>query len=252
MNAIVTQSMGAMVSFADVERMAEEMAAAKLFGQQTKQQILSLMLIAQANGQHPAAAARDYDVIKGRPSKKAEAMLRDFLLAGGSVEWHSYTDTKCEATFSHPQGGSVRVDWDKPRMQKAKISNDDMYSKYPRNMFRARCISEGVRTVYPVATGGMFTPEESRMMPTARHMGDVEVVGAPQELVDKAYAAADEGRDTFAAWWKQAGPANRELLRDEIDGLQGRVKEAEAKKNAPVLPVADVITDVPDSTEGQS
>ena len=92
-------------------------------------------------------------------------MLRDFLLAGGSVEWHAYTDAKCDATFSHPQGGSVRVDWDKARMTKAKISNDAMYSKYPRNMFRARCISEGVRTVYPVATGGMHAPEETRSMP---------------------------------------------------------------------------------------
>ena len=151
----------ALVPFDRLHDMAASMARAKLFGQQTPEQILSLMLIAQANGQHPAAAARDYDVIKGRPSKKAEAMLRDFLLAGGRVDWHIYTDTKCDATFSHPAGGSVRIDWDMARVKKARISNEDMYAKYPRNMLRARCISEGVRTVFPVATGGMLAPEEA-------------------------------------------------------------------------------------------
>lgn len=226
MNAVTLHEAGSVASFADVERMAEQMAAAKLFGTQTKQQILSLMLIAQANGQHPAAAARDYDVIQGRPSKKAEAMLRDFLTAGGSVQWHAYTDAKCDATFSHPQGGSVRVDWDMKRVKQAKISNEAMYSKYPRNMFRARCISEGVRTVYPVATGGLQTPEETRGLPV-RDMGAAEIV-APPELIEAANAAADAGRTSFATWWKDATPSQREQLRDEIPELQARVTRATA------------------------
>lgn len=223
MNALTIHDGAALIGFADIERMAGEMASAKLFGQQTKQQILSLMLIAQANGQHPAAAARDYDVIQGRPSKKAEAMLRDFLLAGGSVQWHAYTDEKCDATFSHPQGGSVRVDWDKARMQKAKISNADMYSKYPRNMFRARCISEGVRTVYPVATGGMQAPEEVRGM--QQQASEPDVPAAP-ELMIEAQASADKGRETFAAWWKTITPAQRESLKGELADLQSRVAKA--------------------------
>jgi hypothetical protein len=57
---------------------------------------------------------------------------------------------------------SVRVDWNRKRMEQAKITNEAMYSKYPRAMYRARCVSEGVRTVCPGATGGLYVPDEVR------------------------------------------------------------------------------------------
>lgn len=139
---------------------ARTVAESGLFGMKTAQQALALMLISQAEGRHPALAARDYDIIQGRPSKKAEAMLRDFLSAGGTVEWHTLTDTKAEATFAHPQGGSVRISWDMERVKKAGMGGKDMYLKYPRQMLRSRVVSEGVRTVYPAATSGMYVPEE--------------------------------------------------------------------------------------------
>lgn len=226
--------MSNIVPYQDMRQMAESMAKSKLFGMKTPDEVLALMLVAQANGQHPAAAARDYDIIQGRPSKKAEAMLRDFLLAGGKVEWHAYNDTKCDATFSHQQGGSVRVDWDLARVRKAKISNEAMYQKYPRNMLRSRCISEGVRTVYPVATGGMYAPEEAQDIPRVeRDMGAAEVVEPemPEGLLEAAQNAADEGREVFAAYWKNLEPKSRRLLASELDDLKGRVENAEADNN---------------------
>lgn len=150
----------ALVPMADLERMAAAFAASKLFGAKTKEEALSLMLVAQAEGVHPASAARDYDIIQGKGAKKAEAMLRDFLRAGGKVEWHALNDSIADATFSHQQGGTVRITWDMARVSKAKISNAAMYDKYPRQMLRSRCVSEGVRTVCPLATGGMYTPED--------------------------------------------------------------------------------------------
>lgn len=227
MNALSTVEAASMVSFDEIERMAAYMSRAKLFGSQTPEQLMSLMLIAQANGQHPAAAARDYDVIQGRPSKKAEAMLRDFLIAGGSVEWHAYTDAKCDATFSHPQGGSVRVDWDLSRVKKAKISNEAMYSKYPRNMFRARCISEGVRTVFPVATGGMHTPEEARGMPV--DMGPATVI-VPDVLLAAADAAAEKGAAAYQDFWQTTGKDNRKLLAGDHAALKQRAADADAAR----------------------
>jgi hypothetical protein len=35
-----------------------------------------------------------------------------------------------------------------------------MWKKYPRQMLRARVVSEGVRTVFPMATSFMYVPEE--------------------------------------------------------------------------------------------
>lgn len=148
--------------FSVLVRMAKAITASGLFGIKTEAQAVALMLIAEAEGRHPALAARDYDIIQGRPAKKAEAMLRDFLGAGGKVEWHELSDTKADATFSHVQGGSVRIVWDLERVKKAQISNEQMYRKYPRQMLRSRTVSEGVRTIWPAATSGMYEPDEVR------------------------------------------------------------------------------------------
>jgi hypothetical protein len=159
--------MSNIVPFGELSRMAEAMARSQLFGMKTPDQVVALMLVAQANNQHPAAAARDYDIIQGRPAKKAEAMLRDFIDAGGSVKWNALDNTVADATFSHPAGGTVRIDWTMARAAEAGLAGKDMYKKWPRQMLRARVISEGVRTIYPVATGGMYTPEETQDIPGA-------------------------------------------------------------------------------------
>lgn len=171
----------ALVPLDAMQKMAEAVAKSGLFGAKTPEQALTIMLIAQSEGRHPMSAAKDYDIIQGKPAKRAEAMLRDFLASGGKVEWHKLTDEGAEATFSHPQGGTVRIDWNEARMKKAKISNAEMYSKYPRAMYRSRCVSEGVRTVCPAATGGMYVPDEIKAFAKEKDMGEAEVVREREE-----------------------------------------------------------------------
>ena len=152
--------MSNIVPMGDIERMAQAVAKSGLFGVKTVDAAVALMLIAQAEGRHPALAARDYDIIQGRPAKKSEAMLRDFLESGGKVEWHGLDDTVADATFSHPSGGTVRIVWDMKRAVAAGLGGRDMWKKYPRQMLRSRTVSEGIRTVCPMATSGMYVPEE--------------------------------------------------------------------------------------------
>jgi len=153
--------MTSLVPYAQQERMAHSLVKSGLFGLQTPDQALALMAIAEAEGKHPAIIARDFNIISGRPAKKAEAMMRDFCAAGGAVKWHALDDTIADATFSHPQGGTVRIVWDMERAKQAGLlGRGDMYRKYPRAMLRSRCVSEGVRTVAPFATSGVYTPEE--------------------------------------------------------------------------------------------
>jgi hypothetical protein len=164
-----------------LQRYADTFAKSAMFGAKTPEQAMSLLLLAQAEGVHPAIAMRDFDVIQGRPAKKAQAMHRSFLEAGGKIEWHERSDTKADATFSHPQGGQVRVAWDMERARKAGLSGKDMYAKYPRQMLAARAISEGCRTVYPAATSGLYVPEEfnDKFAPPEKNMGAADVVEDP-------------------------------------------------------------------------
>ena len=159
MNAIVPVAAPHM-GVADMMQLARAIAQSGLFGMKTPDQALALMSIAQAEGRHPALAARDYDIIQGRPAKKAEAMMRDFIQAGGKVEWHALTDERADATFTHPQTGSVRIDWDLKRAATAGVAGKDNWKKFPRSMLRSRVVSEGVRTIWPLATSGMYVPEE--------------------------------------------------------------------------------------------
>jgi hypothetical protein len=155
----------ALIPVTDMQVMAGAIAKSGLFGIKTTEQAFALMLIAQAENRHPATVARDYDIINGRPAKRTEAMLRDFIEAGGKVEWHKLSDLAAEATFSHPQGGTVRIDWDMKRAATAGLNSKDNWKKYPRQMLRNRVVSEGVRSVCPAATSGMYEPGEVADMP---------------------------------------------------------------------------------------
>lgn len=158
------------VPYQQMERMAVAVAKSGLFAVKTPEAAISLMMVAQSEGIHPAQAMMEYDLIQGKPSLKSSSMLARFQRAGGKVEWIESSDAKVSGRFTHPAGGSVVVTWDDERVKKAGLSGKDMHIKFPLQMKRARCISEGVRAVFPgVSPAGLYTPEETADMeePTA-------------------------------------------------------------------------------------
>lgn len=178
-----TSQQVALVPLDQVERMAVAFAKSGLFGIKTPEQAVALMLIAQAEGLHPAVAARDYHVIQGRPALKADAMLARFQQAGGKVVWNAYADDKVSGTFSHPQGGSATVEWTLAQAKTAGLTNKDVWKQYPRAMLRARVVSEGIRTVYPGVSVGVYTPEEIGDFDAKPETKEVEAVQLPERKV---------------------------------------------------------------------
>jgi len=213
-----------LVPYADLERMAKAVAASGLFGVKNVNEAIALMAVAQAEGLHPAAAARDYHVIQGRPTLKADAMLARFQAAGGKVEWHDYNDTKAEATFSHPAGGSVRISWDMARAKLAGLEGKEMYQKYRRQMLRSRVVSEGIRTVYPGVAVGMYTPEEIDDQPR-RGNGQAPIEGQATDITPpEGYedwkadmtALADEGIAALqSSWGKSKTPLRLHVIKHD-------------------------------------
>ena len=176
----------ALVPFSDMHSMAEAIAKSKLFGMQTVDQALALMIVAQAEGRHPGSVAAEYHIIQNRPALKADAMLARFQQAGGKVAWADYTDTSVSAVFTHEAGGSVKIEWTMDRAKKAGLTGKDNWTKYPRQMLRARVISEGVRTCYPAVCVGVYTPEE---------VGDFEPAAPKRGRPPKDMGAADVVQD---------------------------------------------------------
>lgn len=157
--------MTAIVPFAEMTKMASVVANSRMFGFKTQDEALAIMLLCQGEGLHPAVAMRDYHVISGRPSMKADAMLARFQTAGGAVKWTKYGEDAVSGVFSHPQGGSVEITWTMEQAKRANLSGKEVWKSHPRAMLRARCISEGIRTVFPACIVGVYTPEEIQAMP---------------------------------------------------------------------------------------
>lgn len=236
------------VPMADIERMAQAVAKSNLFGVKTADQAMTLMLISQAEGRHPALAARDYDIIQGRPAKKSEAMLRDFLQSGGSVQWEQLDDTAAIAVFSHPTGGTVKIDWTMKRAIAAGLGGRDMWKKYPRQMLRSRVVSEGIRTVCPMATSGMYVPEEvadivrkevilpntgagDDLLPAASEKVDALYLKVmdwiAQDSIGDAYAEIDNAAlevDEKNYLWSRLDSATRAALKDEGEAVRAKAK----------------------------
>ncbi|MFM9829702.1 MAG: hypothetical protein ACKVOB_13330 [Sphingomonas sp.] len=194
------QAIAPVFSMSDMERVALAIAKGGLFGSTDPNAVLTLCMLAQAEGQHPAVVFRDYHIISGKPAKKAEAMQRDFLAAGGRIQWVKLDDEECEATFSHPQGGTATISWDKARVAQAQLGGNAMHKKYPRQMLRSRVISEGVRTVFPSATSGLYEAGEVQDMvaqdrpsaPQAQRARDMAPVAALPDENNTGRAKAEE------------------------------------------------------------
>jgi hypothetical protein len=228
--------MSNIVPFNDMQQMAEVAAGSKMFGFKNTQEAMAIMLLCQAENLHPAVAMRDFHVIQGRPALKADAMLARFQNAGGKVQWDVYTDAEVTGTFSHPSGGSLKLTWTFAQASKIGLTGKDNWKNYPRAMLRARCISEGIRTVYPGCVVGTYTAEEIEEIPKAKDMGMVEEVVAAVEEVqtvpdgafklyvpnsDEPYAAFHTEQEWLDAYNDMADRIKTSV---KMDALQKAVK----------------------------
>lgn len=230
--------MSNIVPFDQQMTLARAFAQSGLFGVKNEAQALALMALCEAEGMHPAKAIQEFHIVQGRPAMKADAMLARFQRAGGKVDWHDYTDRKVSGTFTHPLGGSVRIEWTIDEAKRIGLANKDNWKNYPRAMLRSRCISEGVRTVFPGISQGMYTVEEVQDMPAGqvKQMGAAEVVRPelPPELLEKAREAAMQGVEHYAKWWQEAGKENRKLLAGEHEALKTTAEDADKARTVEV------------------
>jgi len=203
-----TQTGGnSLVPINEIIQAAEIVAKSGLFGVKSKEEAATLMMVAQAEGSHIMTAMREFHVIDGKPSLKADAILARFQKAGGVIEWLERTDKCCKAVFKHPQGGKVEVEWTFEMADKAGFSwsykkqwsaeknkmifvfdgngnkikeYKDNWQKIPRQMLAARVVSEGVRAVCSGCLNGFYTPEE------VMDFADKEPIKAEAEVIPEA------------------------------------------------------------------
>lgn len=154
---------------ANIKELGRNIAAAGLFGVKSDAQGAVMMLTCIAENMTPVEFGKTYHIIEGKLSMRADAMQGKFQESGGRIEWIQSDGEVCEARFSHkdycPGGVVIRVTLEE--LVDSGVTKDkygpvkDVYRKHPRQMLRARVISEGVRMVNPSIVAGYYTPEET-------------------------------------------------------------------------------------------
>lgn len=189
-----------LVPLSDMQQMAKIGVESNFFGIKKTTEAMALMLIAEAEGKHPATVFSQYHVIQGRPALKADAMLARFQQAGGAVQWTERTDKACAATFSHPQGGKCDVRWTLDDAKRAGLLNGKSnWTQYPRQMLSARVVSEGVRAVFPGVLGGFYTPEEVSQFEAPKFESAPRLTDEPQLVEADVIDVVPERISNFAA-----------------------------------------------------
>jgi hypothetical protein len=114
--------------------------------------------------------------------------------------------------------------------ERAKLTGKDNWRMYPRAMLRARCVAEGVRTVYPAALGGALIVEEALDIDQAATF-DAEtgapVQAAPTLKVERRPKAAPTPAPTPAA--------------EVVDAETGEIVPPKPASAPPAAPAADGI-----------
>lgn len=183
-------------------------------------QIFTLMQICEAENIHYIEAIRQYDIIEGRPALKAAAMQAKFQSHGGCLEWVRFDDDAAIALFSHPQlhpkPVEVAVTYEdclKRGLPNGKDGIKKNWRCHRAAMLRARCISAGVRMVYPGIVVGVYTPEEIEdMEPRAVAFDANAYVANPPKIVDVEVSQPPQAADIPVIGWTGSGYDTRAYI----------------------------------------
>jgi hypothetical protein len=199
-----------------------DIARSQIFGCANEHQGVVLAMECFARKCTPLTLATQYDIIQGKLSMKADAMLAGFEEAGGEYEVKEYSPNACEITFKRGKSSiTIRITWEDakaeswPWMKDKKTGEIRLKDNWEtaigrQDMMWARVVSRGVRRLAPGVVCGRYTPEEI-----------VDFGDAPQA---QAQAQSAQSAQTQQPTPKQAEPEST-----VIDAEFVVVNEAESK-----------------------
>lgn len=208
-----------------IETMGNAMAKSGMFGITKVEQGTVLAFHAFFTGQSLVALAAKYHIIEGKMTMRADAMQAAFQEVGGRIIWKQTDEKVCEALFIDenlfPDGNNVRVTLEELKASGVAIGAGNKlktnYQKFPRQMLRARAISEGVRMTRPDVIVGVYTPEEvSDFEPVRTYQPHTEPTAPllPEKQIDYTDFIPEEDEKAALAFLRHHGwiSADQELL----------------------------------------
>lgn len=171
---------------------------------------------ANALGLAPIHAITGIAVIKGKPTASADLMAAIVRRAGHKLRVVG-DDTYAEAVLIRKDDPTFeyKTRWDREKAQKAGLTNNPTYSKYPGAMYRARAVSEVVRMGASDAMYGLiYAPEdfgEVANEPTAAPVSEATpTTKVSRKAKAPAPVAETKGQDELRAAIAETGEAPSE------------------------------------------
>lgn len=151
-------------TLAEAAQLAQALSGASLLPEvmRSPENLLLVMGYAKSMSISPFAALRLVNVINGRPTLSADGMQAVVRRSGACARLDviETTDERCEVVYQRNGGQPVTIAWEMARARKADLASGKQWSKYPRQMLRARALSEACRLGFPDVVGGVYDPDE--------------------------------------------------------------------------------------------
>lgn len=112
-------------------------------------------------GWHWTKALQDVYVVNGKPSIQSKE-IRELLIRAGHEIWEEEVGPTRVVLAGRRRGSElvVRVEWTMEKAEKAKLTSNPNYAKFPENMLYARCTTDLGKRLAPDALSGLGVVEE--------------------------------------------------------------------------------------------
>ncbi len=148
-----------------IQALGQSIALSGMFGCDKPEQGVIIALQCVAENKPPLEMAKNYHIIKGKLTKRADSMLADFRKAGGKWQWIDLKNPSVQkALVTFEDYDKLEVEYTVDDAKSAGVYNtskDSPWQKTPAAMLRARCVSETLRAIAPEIVTGVYTPEEA-------------------------------------------------------------------------------------------
>ncbi|GEM_PF-3478362 len=159
--ALPAQSFGEMVAMGD-QLVKTGFLPAHL---RTGAQVAAVILTGRELGMEPMRAVRSLSLVKGKVVESADSQLARFKADGGRAQFKTLTDTEAVLWLRHPNGDEHTESFTMTDANKAGLSSNDTYRKFPKAMLRSRVITAGLKSVGWEGAIGNYDPEELKGTP---------------------------------------------------------------------------------------
>lgn len=184
----------------------------------TPEQAIAIIMKGYELGMQPMQAFAHINVIQGKPTISSEGMLAQIWksIPNAFIDFVRVEDEYCEIHAARPGRTPRKFVFQKSDADRAGLGNKDNWKKYPRAMYKARCISEMARTIFPDALMGCsHTAEELNPDVTINDEGEVIDIETNETSAEVMERAQDKRLEAFREHLKEMAVPEKHWLEME-------------------------------------